>query len=75
MNFDTLLHPFASSEVEKPLPDVVQRFSTALETNGCGEVRTDWTRDEVAALFDLPFTELLFRAPTVHRAQQAADEV
>ena len=25
------------------------------------EVRNDWTRGEIAALFDLPFTELLFR--------------
>ena len=31
------------------------------------DVRTDWTRDEIAALFDLPFTELLFRAASVHR--------
>jgi biotin synthase len=37
--------------------------------------RTDWTRDEIAALFDLPFTELLFRAAEVHRAHHAADEV
>jgi biotin synthase len=37
--------------------------------------RTDWTRDEVAALFDLPFTELLFRAAEVHRANHAAGEV
>ncbi|WP_447724200.1 biotin synthase BioB [Sphingomonas koreensis] len=37
--------------------------------------RTDWTRDEIAALFDLPFPELLFRAAEVHRAQFAADEV
>jgi biotin synthase len=37
--------------------------------------RTDWTRDEIAALFDLPFTELLFQAATVHRAHHAADEV
>ncbi|WP_431470601.1 biotin synthase BioB [Sphingosinithalassobacter sp. LHW66-3] len=37
--------------------------------------RTDWTRDEIAALFDLPFTELLFRASEVHRAHHAADEV
>ena len=28
-------------------------------------VRTDWTRPEIAALFDLPFTELVFRAATV----------
>jgi biotin synthase len=31
-------------------------------------VRSDWTRAEIADLFDLPFTELLFRAATVHRA-------
>lgn len=37
--------------------------------------RTDWTRDEIAALFDLPFPELLFRAAEAHRAQFAADEV
>ncbi|MET3439062.1 biotin synthase-like enzyme, partial [Sphingomonas sp. 1185] len=30
--------------------------------------RTDWTRAEIAALFDLPFTELLFRAAEAHRA-------
>ena len=30
-------------------------------------VRTDWTRDEVAALFALPFSELLWRAHGVHR--------
>lgn len=30
-------------------------------------VRNNWTREEIAELFDLPFTELLFRAATVHR--------
>ena len=29
--------------------------------------RHDWTRDEVEALFDLPFTELVFQAALVHR--------
>ncbi len=29
--------------------------------------RHDWTLDEVAALFELPFTELVFRAAEVHR--------
>ena len=38
-------------------------------------VRTDWTRAEIAALFDLPFTELVFRAAEVHRAHHAAGEV
>ncbi|KFN48688.1 biotin synthase BioB [Arenimonas composti] len=30
-------------------------------------IRHDWTREEVLALFELPFPELLFRAATVHR--------
>ena len=37
--------------------------------------RTDWTRDEIADLFDLPFDDLLFRAASVHRAHHAAGEV
>ncbi len=37
--------------------------------------RTDWTRDEIAALFDLPFDELIFRAQTTHRAHHAPGEV
>ncbi len=37
--------------------------------------RIDWTRAEIRALFDLPFTELLFRAQTVHRAHHAVNEV
>ena len=39
------------------------------------EPRTDWTRPEIAALFDLPFTELVFRAAEVHRAHHTAGEV
>jgi biotin synthase len=30
--------------------------------------RSDWTREEIAGLFALPFPELMFRAATVHRA-------
>ncbi len=38
--------------------------------------RTDWTRDEIAALFDLPFTELVFpRRLGSTREHHAADEV
>jgi len=40
-----------------------------------GQVRNDWTRAEIAALFDLPFTELVFRAAQVHRQNFASDEV
>lgn len=39
------------------------------------EPRTDWTRAEIAVLFDLPFTELVFRAAEVHRAYHAPDQV
>jgi biotin synthase len=39
------------------------------------DIRTDWTRAEIAALFDLPFTELVFRAAEVHRAHHRAGEV
>ena len=31
-------------------------------------VRHDWTREELRALFALPFPELMFRAQSVHRA-------
>ncbi|MFL0810449.1 MAG: biotin synthase BioB [Agarilytica sp.] len=30
-------------------------------------IRSDWTRAEVQALFDLPFNDLLFQAQSVHR--------
>jgi biotin synthase len=32
-----------------------------------GEIRHDWTHAELAALFDLAFPELVFRAQSVHR--------
>ena len=32
-----------------------------------GVVRHDWTREELRALFDLPFSELIHRAQSVHR--------
>ena len=37
--------------------------------------RTDWTRDEIANLFDLPLLDLLWQAQRVHRRWQAANEV
>ncbi len=33
-----------------------------------GALRHDWTRQEIAALFALPFSDLLFQAQTQHRA-------
>ena len=38
-------------------------------------VRHDWTRDEVRALFDLPFPDLMFRAQGVHRENFDPTEV
>ena len=32
-----------------------------------GAIRHDWSRDEVRALFALPFPELMFQAQTIHR--------
>ena len=31
------------------------------------DLRHDWTRAEIRALFELPFPELIFRAQSVHR--------
>ena len=39
------------------------------------EVRNDWTHAEIATLFDLPFTELLFRAATVHREFHPPEQI
>ena len=40
-----------------------------------GAVRHDWTREEVRALFALPFPELMFRAAEVHRIHFDPTEV
>lgn len=37
--------------------------------------RTDWTREEISDLFDLPFDELMWRAQVIHRENHAAGEV
>ena len=50
----------------------VLTLSPSLEGEG---LQKKWTRAEIAALFDLPFTELLFRAAETHRAHHAAGEV
>lgn len=36
-----------------------------LDLSRLGEVRSDWTIEEVRALFALPFPELMFRAQSV----------
>lgn len=39
------------------------------------DIRHDWSREEVQALFDLPFNDLLFKAQTVHRTYFNPNEV
>ncbi len=38
-------------------------------------IRHDWSRDEILALFNLPFSDLMFQAQTVHRAHFNPNEV
>ena len=40
-----------------------------------GFIRNDWTRAEVAALFALPFPELMFEAARIHRMHFDPTEV
>ncbi len=42
---------------------------------GFSPIRHDWTREEIGALFDLPFPELMFRAQTAHRQHFDPTEV
>ncbi len=38
-------------------------------------IRHDWSREEIGALFDLPFNELLFHAHTMHRTHHDPNSV
>jgi len=40
-----------------------------------GEIRHDWTTEEVEALFALPFSDLMYQAQRVHREQHAPNTV
>ena len=40
-----------------------------------GEVRHDWSREEIGRLFALPFADLIFRAQSTHRRYFSANEV
>jgi biotin synthase len=48
---------------------------TAPDLSQLGSVRTDWTLDEVRAIHDAPFSDLLFHAQRVHRANFTANRV
>ncbi|MEP1421450.1 MAG: biotin synthase BioB [Erythrobacter sp.] len=38
-------------------------------------IRNDWTREEIAELFELPFTELLFQAASAHRESHPPEQI
>jgi len=40
-----------------------------------GEIRNDWTKQEIAAIFNLPIMQLMYRASVVHSKFQATGEV
>src|ERR1700722_19445095 len=46
--------------MQQPLPDIVPTLPS-------GPPRHDWTRADIAALFDLAFPDLIFHAQCVHR--------
>ncbi|MDX1617285.1 MAG: biotin synthase BioB [Balneolaceae bacterium] len=39
------------------------------------EIRTDWTKDEIARIYNTPLMELVYRAATVHREHHETGEV
>lgn len=49
------------------LAPVEQPKTSSPSSNGVAVLRHDWTRDEIEALYALPFNDLLFRAQSVHR--------
>jgi biotin synthase len=63
-----------SSPAQAGAQTIAQDHSGPCPSAG-NEVRNDWTREEIAALFDLPFDDLVFQAATVHRANHKAGEV
>ena len=51
------------------------RMNAPVATQRFDDVRHDWTREELRALFDLPFSDLVYRAQTVHRMNFDANAV
>ncbi len=69
-------HPeLGSGSIAKREPPVRDQQWMLKQDRHDGEVRTDWTRAEITALFEAPFNDLLYRAQTVHRAHHAANKV
>jgi biotin synthase len=52
----------------------IENLSSA-SADASAAARHDWTREEVRALFELPFPELIFRAQSIHRRHFDPTEV
>ncbi len=48
-------------------PDTLLAAASAADAAAAPELRHDWDDDQIAAIHDLPLTELIFRAQVVHR--------
>lgn len=49
--------------------------SSSFSTRSDGDVRMDWTKEEIQSIFDMPLLDLIHRAATVHRTHFNSKEV
>jgi biotin synthase len=68
----TWLAPTTSEDARMP---VAVEIAAVASADMSGIVRHDWTREEVRALFALPFPELMFHAQSIHRRHFDPTEV
>jgi biotin synthase len=50
-----------------PAVNTAVRATISSASSQLGAIRHDWTREEIDALFKMPFSDLIFQAQTVHR--------
>ena len=62
-------------ELVEGLPCSSVEEKNRASTGSARTVKTDWTREEIAALFDRPFLDLVFEAAAVHRAHHPRNSV
>ena len=75
MNLNTTRSPALAGAQSDMAPAVLDRPEPRLAPGNTQEARTDWTRDEIAGLFDLPFDELMWEAQGIHRRHHARGEI
>ena len=75
MNLNTTRSPAQAGAQSDMAPAVLDRPEPRLAPGNTQEARTDWTRDEISELFDLPFDELMWEAQSVHRRHHARGEI